>query len=216
LKSLRASDRVPMLRGWRDELWPVKASFDGPLQFTIERAAGPLFGAHNFGCHINGLVLQQGKPPRLWVAKRSRSKATYPGKLDHLVAGGLAHGESPQENVIKECGEEASIPMELASEVKAAGLVSYRYLDETGWGIKHDTLFCYDLELPTGFTPRVNDGEVESFELWDIDQVIDSLMRSGSEWKPNVALVIIDMLVRRGFLTPDEVGYVDLVRSLRQ
>ncbi len=27
---------------------------------------------------------------KLWVARRSRTKSTWPGKLDHIVAGGQA------------------------------------------------------------------------------------------------------------------------------
>jgi len=57
--------------------------------------------------------------------------------------------------------------------------------------------------------------EVESFELWDMNRVIESITGDSQEWKPNVALVIIDMFVRRGLLAPEEVGYVDLVRSLK-
>jgi len=216
LRELRASGRVPMLRGWRDEGWPVKPSFDAPAELVIERAAGPLFGVCGYGCHINGLVATQGhEPSHLWVARRSKSKQTYPGKLDHIVAGGLAHGELPRENVIRECAEEAGINAELAAKVRPAGLISCGSIDETGWGVKPDVIFCYDLALPVGFTPVVNDGEVESFELWDLQRVIDSLASDTQEWKPNVALVIIDMLVRRGFLPPEEAGYVEIVRSLR-
>ena len=46
--------------------------------------------------------------------------------------GGLAHGESPSRNVVKECFEEASIPASLASRAEPAGVVSYVQLDETG------------------------------------------------------------------------------------
>lgn len=37
---------------------------------------------------MNGYVERDGQK-YLWVAKRSKVKSTYPGKLDHLVAGGL-------------------------------------------------------------------------------------------------------------------------------
>jgi hypothetical protein len=35
------------------------------------------------------------------------------------------------------------------------------------------------------------------------------------DFKFNVALVNIDFLVRRGYLSPDEPGYVDIVEGLR-
>jgi len=221
LKEMRGSGRVPMLEGWRNEGWPVKASFDAPVRLVVERASGPLFGVRGFGCHVNGLVQRAGaaaeaeEPPCLWVARRAKTKQTYPGMLDHVVAGGLSHGERPGENVIRECLEEASIPAELARRARPAGVVSYSQRDETGWGVKRDVIFCYDLELPEDFKPQANDGEVESFELWDMNRVIESITGDSQEWKPNVALVIIDMFVRRGLLAPEEVGYVDLVRSLK-
>jgi len=44
---------------------------------------------------------------------------------DHIVAGGQPHGLSPTANIIKECEEEASIPLELARTLKPVGAVSY-------------------------------------------------------------------------------------------
>lgn len=37
---------------------------------------------------MNGYV-EKGGEKFLWIGKRSRTKSTYPGMLDHLVAGGL-------------------------------------------------------------------------------------------------------------------------------
>jgi hypothetical protein len=37
---------------------------------------------------MNGYVERDGQK-LLWIGKRSLSKSTYPGMLDHLVAGGL-------------------------------------------------------------------------------------------------------------------------------
>eukprot|EP00927_Polykrikos_kofoidii_P017797 TRINITY_DN18142_c0_g1_i1.p1 TRINITY_DN18142_c0_g1~~TRINITY_DN18142_c0_g1_i1.p1 ORF type:complete len:368 (+),score=40.18 TRINITY_DN18142_c0_g1_i1:230-1333(+) len=216
LRALR--ERVPMLKGWRNEAWPVKPSFDSPDALVIERAAGPLLGVEGYACHVNGLVAAGGTTDvtHLWVARRAATKQTYPGKLDHLVAGGLGYGEQPGNAVVRECLEEASIPRSLAETATPAGFVQCCALDETKWGVKRDVIFCYDLQLPQEFTPVTGDGEVESFELWSIPEVIDSLVGDNTAWKPNVALVIVDMLVRRGFVKPEEQGYVELVQSLRQ
>lgn len=44
-------------------------------------------------------------------------------------------------------------------QAHAASAVSYCGSDE--WGqLRRDCLFCYDLELPWGFTPQAVDGEV--------------------------------------------------------
>lgn len=37
---------------------------------------------------MNGYV-EKDNQKYLWIGKRSKVKSTYPGKLDHLVAGGL-------------------------------------------------------------------------------------------------------------------------------
>ena len=66
----------------------------------------------------------------LWVARRSVNKPNWPGKLDHIVAGGQPYGISVMENVIKECEEEVRW-------VHARGGVSDRsYIDvmENGFG----------------------------------------------------------------------------------
>jgi len=40
-----------------------------------------------YGVHINGFV-ETDAGLELWVARRSKDKPTWPGKLDHIVAGG--------------------------------------------------------------------------------------------------------------------------------
>lgn len=41
-----------------------------------------------YGVHMNGYVEKESQK-FLWIAKRSDTKQTFPGMLDHLVAGGL-------------------------------------------------------------------------------------------------------------------------------
>lgn len=77
-----------LLSGWRDELYPVTPAFDAEPLLLIERAAAPYFGIRAYGVHINGYVVQADGSKALWVARRSASKQTWPGKLDHIVAGG--------------------------------------------------------------------------------------------------------------------------------
>ncbi|KAK4479173.1 hypothetical protein RD792_014684 [Penstemon davidsonii] len=101
--------------GIRNELYPVTSSFGTPEFFSLERAAAPYFGIKAYGVHMNGYVERDGEK-YLWIAKRSKVKPTYPGKLDHLVAGGLPHGISCGENLVKECEEEAGIPRSISSK----------------------------------------------------------------------------------------------------
>lgn len=116
--------------------------------------------------------------------------------LDHIVAGGQPFGVSPTENVIKECSEEANIPEALAREATAVGAVSYSSTDTNGC-LKRDVLFCFDLALPEDFIPTPVDGEVESFELRELDWVLNKVLEGGpGGYKPNCNLVVIDFLIR--------------------
>lgn len=200
LLALRVRGQVPR---WRDEDYPVVRRWGDPPEFDLERAAVPLFGVRGFGVHLNGYV-RSGDGLRLWVGRRARDKATAPGKLDHLVAGGQPSGLGIRENLIKECAEEAGIPAELAAHASPTGAVSYRC--ERDEGLRDDVLFCFDLELPDDFAPRNADGEVESFELWPIEDVLARVAET-EDFKFNVALVILDFAVRHGLIGPDAPDY---------
>ena len=50
--------------------------------------------AQAYGVHINGYVETEAGL-ELWVARRSKDKPTWPGKLDHIVAGGQVHKFPP-------------------------------------------------------------------------------------------------------------------------
>ena len=208
LASLRADGGVP---GWRDEPYAVLRAWGETPLLCMERAAVPLFGVRGFGVHLNGYV-ETPDGLEMWIGKRSMSKPTGPGKLDHLVAGGQPHGLGIRENMIKECQEEAGMTPELAARVVPVGTVSY--ICERREGLRDDVLYCFDLEVPPDFEPRNTDGEVEAFYRWPIERVIETL-KAGEAFKFNVALVIIDFLVRRGLLDPDDPDYSAIVEGLR-
>lgn len=206
-----------LVTGWRNELLPVGESFSSKPVLLIERAAYSLFGIRGYGIHVNGFVRPRdaGDEMKLWVARRSPSKSTWPGMLDHIVAGGQPFGLSVEENVAKECGEEAGISPDLAATAVPTSAVSYTGLDESG-RLKRDSLFCFDIELPHDFKPVAVDGEVESFSLHDLDWVIEKVAAGGKGgYKPNCNLVVIDFLVRHGAISADSPLFLDLVSALR-
>ena len=188
-----------LLHSWVGEPFPVKASVNDPTRFVMERTLTAPLGCLTFGVHLNGFVRTQAGI-ELWVAKRSQSKPTFPGKLDNMVAGGQPAGLGLFENLIKECAEEAGISEAQASQSIATGTVSYRYTD--GRGLKRDILYCYDLELPDSFVPKCQDGEVESFERLPIQEVL-TIIETTDAFKYNCNLVIIDFAIRHGILTGD-------------
>lgn len=199
-----------LINGWRDEPYPVAATYSSPPLFVVERAAVPLLGVKGYGVHVNGYVVE-GDTVKMWVGRRSLTKPTGPGKLDQVVAGGQPAGISLADNLIKECAEEAAIPEAIAAKAVPVGTVSY--LTERPEGLRDDVLFDYDLELPTDFQPVNADGEVAEFYLWPMDRVIETLERS-DEFKFNSGLVVIDFLVRRGYIGPERPDYVDIVEGL--
>ena len=178
----------------------------------VDRAAAPYFGIRAFGQHINGYV-RSGDQLMMWVGRRSNDRKHYPGHLDNLAAGGLPYNISLEENLRKECWEEAAIPAELSMRARPVGAISY--CTDTDKGCKLDTLYCYDLELPGNFVPRCTDGEVESFQLMPIEEVL-ALVRDSNEFKLNCNLVIIDFLIRHGYIGPDEPSYLELVTGLHR
>jgi 8-oxo-dGTP pyrophosphatase MutT (NUDIX family) len=206
---LRAQGLIP---NWRDEAYRVSRTFADQPIFEMERAATPLFGIRGYGVHINGYV-KKTDGLYMWVARRAKDRAICPGMLDNMVAGGQPAGLSLQENIIKECAEEAGMDADLAKLAKPVGMVSYAM--ETDGGLKPDVLFCYDIELPESFTPENTDGEVESFQLMPISEVAE-IVKNTFEFKFNCNLVIIDFLIRHGFINPDtEKDYEALVTGLR-
>ena len=197
--------------GWRGEQYPVAAWPSGEPLFTMERAAVPLLGVMGYGVHMNGTVTEGGTI-RMWIARRSMDKPTGPGKLDQLVAGGLPAGVSPQDNLIKECAEEAGIEAGLAARAVAVGEVSYR--TDRDEGLYREVLHIYDLELAADFRPVNADGEVDEFYLWPMDRVIE-VVRDSDDFEFDCALVVIDFLVRHGFIGPDHPEYQTIVGGLR-
>jgi hypothetical protein len=58
-------------------------------------------------------------------------------------------------------------------------------------------MFYHVVELPEYFIPIPRDGEVESFDLHDVDWVLRKLVEGGPKgYKPNVNIVVIDFLIR--------------------
>ena len=208
LLELKRSGEVPL---WRDEDYPVLRRWGEAPAFKMERAAVPRFGVRGFGVNLNGLV-RGADGLKLWVAKRARDKETAPGKLDHIVAGGQPYGLGVAENLIKEAQEEAGIPAALAAKSVPVGAVSYRC--ERPEGLRDDVFFCYDLELPEDFVPANQDGEVESFALWPMDEVL-ARIRDTDDFKFNVNLVILDLALRLGLIAPDDPDYQEIWEGLR-
>lgn len=184
---------------WRAEAFDVRADPDGPVLGQVDRGAVPAFGVFAVGVHVNGLV-QRADGLHLWIARRAADKLLDPGKLDHIVAGGVPAGLTPEQTLVKEAAEEAAIPAELARQARRVGRIGYAM--ERPEGLRRDHLYCYDLMLPETFVPQATDGEVAGFELWPLPRVVDTV-RSTDDFKFNVNLVLIDLFIRLGTIAGD-------------
>lgn len=159
LKSQASKGR---LSGWRNEFfcfWEQPAcppDLREPPFLCVERAGFRHLGMMSHAVHINGF-LPNGD---LWCGRRAHNKATDPGMLDNLTAGGLPTGETALAAAIRELQEEAGINAG-QSELIWAGAVRIQRLSSQGW---HDeNLLVYNLALPEANVPMNKDGEVQEF-----------------------------------------------------
>lgn len=147
-----------------------------------------------------------------------------------MVSGGLSVGYQPRETAIKEAAEEASIPESLAEKIVAAGCVSFFFESERG--LFPNTEYVYDLELPLDFIPNNADGEVsrrlmqhlpqqnllkyfqvQGFELLPVAECVERVF--SPEFKTTSCPVIIDFLIRHGYITPEnEANFTEVIELL--
>jgi 8-oxo-dGTP pyrophosphatase MutT (NUDIX family) len=197
---------------WRNECFAVAPRWGAPALFKLDRGAVAFFGIPAFGVHLNG-YRRDGGALRLWIGKRAPDKKVAPGKLDNIVAGGIAYGHGLEATLVKEAEEEAALGKDLVAHAVPAGALVYRMAKDHG--LRDDVLFVYDLEVPADFTPENSDGEIVEFRLMEAREVLDIIRRS-DDFKFNVNLVIIDFAIRHGLITPDDPEYLDLVVGLRR
>lgn len=194
----------------RGELYGVKNRWSEKEHFRLDRGLVPAFGARAYGVHVNGYVRKRDGL-HLWIGTRATDRMIEPGKLDNMVAGGQPAGLSLAKNVIKESEEEASIGARRAKRAVPASVITYAC--ERDGGLRADTLFCFDLELPKSEKPKPSE-EVVGFELIHAAEAL-RLVRATERFKFNVALVIIDFAIRHGLITPEnERDYEAIVAGL--
>ena len=61
------------------------------------------------------------------------------------------------------------------------------------------TEYVFDLEVPKSFVPTNNDGQVEGFVLVPIPELMKKICTP--DVKPAAAQILLDFLIRRGFIT---------------
>jgi 8-oxo-dGTP pyrophosphatase MutT (NUDIX family) len=210
--ALAADGRIP---GWRNETYAIRNAFDAPPLAYIERAASRFFGTMTYAVHLNGVVeyahgqapsgAAPGGAPQLWIARRSDTKATDPGMLDNVVAGGIGWGFGIAETIVKECWEEAGIPAQIAASA-VAGRTAH-VLQSLPEGTQAEQIFIYDLALPADFAPRNQDGEVGEHRLARIDEVARWIEEGALT--VDASLATLDCLLRRRWIDEEACEGID-------
>jgi 8-oxo-dGTP pyrophosphatase MutT (NUDIX family) len=181
-----------LIVAWRDEAYPLRDRAGGD-HGVIERAASRFWGTLTLGAHCNGYVADAaGRPTHLWIARRSYTKPTDPGRLDNLIGGGVPLGQAPREAVIREGWEEAGLEPDQMAGLVTGGLVDLEC--DIPEGRQHERLHVFDLALPAGLVPRNRDGEVAEHRLMT---VAEALARAAAgELTTDAALATLDFAVR--------------------
>ena len=141
--------------------------------------------------------------------------------LDNSVAGGIAAGEDPFECLVREAGEEASLPGALVRKlVIPVGTISYFHVrdrragGETGL-FQPEVQYIYDLRLAQDIELKPSDSEVQEFQLWNLEKVMQALR--GGQFKPNCALCLVEFLVRHGHVhAGNEPCFLELVPRMHR
>jgi 8-oxo-dGTP pyrophosphatase MutT (NUDIX family) len=122
------------------------------------------------------------------------------------------------DTIVRECTEEASLDSNyVKNNIRPVGVLPFPNRSPTGW-ILPGLYYLYDLPLPSdnSIRPQVNttDGEVESFELMDVDTVLRNLI--DGVFKPSSALALVDFLIRHGHITEDsDLRFAEVCMALK-
>ncbi len=219
LISEREKGTFQVLNGWANEVFPVYGP-NKELVVSIERAAAPLFGIVTYGVQL--LAYQQNpEGVSVWIARRAKTKRTFPSMLDSTVGGSLRTGESPFECLVRECAEEASFTKDQVKEYAiATGTINYIALtDERGGGVlgllSPEIQFTYEMKIPKEIIPKLGDNEAESITLFTIDELKAAL--SKGEFTPANGCIVLDFFIRHGILIfESEKDYIEIASRLHR
>jgi 8-oxo-dGTP pyrophosphatase MutT (NUDIX family) len=194
-----------LITGWRDEALALWGEWGHAPLAQIERASARFWGTLTLGAHTDGYVADgRGQPTALWIAERSMTKPTDPGKLDNLVGGGVPLGQTPRQALIREAWEEAGIDAVTAARATPGRVIEIKRAlpDCAGHGLQWEWLFAFDLLLDPSFVPRNQDGEVAALRLVPIDEAI--ALAAGAAMTVDAALVTLDFALRHRLLAPSD------------
>jgi len=179
------------LNGWRNENFTA-FNRAGEAIFELERAAFRPLGVTSRAVHLNGLARQADGGVKMWIARRSPDKAVDPNRMDNLMGGGVAAGETLDTALVREGWEEAGLARELLAELQPLSLILAERPVQRG--LHREWLYAYDVWLPEGVSPANQDGEVAEHVLLELAEVEQLL--AADRFMIDAALVTVDCLLR--------------------
>ena len=182
--------------GWRNELldvWSLVNEQDntpGNRVGAIERGVMRPLGLTTRAVHLSGWSTDN----RLWVARRSLTKATDPGMWDTLVGGLVGNLEDPDFALVRESDEEAGLdaPDIVARTPLRTIAHMRRQLPE---GFQTEAVLTCECVLADHVTPKNRDGEVMEIQLLEIETL--SQMLKEDAFTLEASIVITEDLWRR-------------------
>ncbi len=159
---------------WRDEQLAVRNQ-QGEKIATIERGAVRPLGIATRAVHLIGV----GTDGAIWVQQRADDKATNPGMWDTLMGGMVSASDELLDALARETWEEAGLRVADLLNVQHGGHVDFaRPCDEAeGHGYMQERIDWFCAEVPAAMQPINQDGEVQRFDLIDVEMVEDWLVQ---------------------------------------
>ncbi len=186
--ALRQAGKTP---GWRNELLDVLP--DTPERRpigAIERGVMRPLGLITRAVHLSGWS-QDGK---LWVARRSLTKATDPGMWDTLVGGLVSSGEPADLALERESDEEAGLDV-ADIEHRTPMRTIARMQRQIPEGYQCEEVLTCECVLTDGVTPKNRDGEVMEIDCFTPAKIYAMLV--AGDFTLEASIVLTEDLWRR-------------------
>lgn len=193
------------------------------LLFSVEAAAAPLLGVTRYGVSLVIYGYVAGSNVRgVWISIPDASNLN--ANLGSTLSESLRVWEEPNQAVCRLAYRDANIPQGIIRNFgRACGTVScFRYHELAAEGeerlfVQPEVEYVYQLEATAAgrLVPMFGEGKVQLFTLFDVEHLRLGLALGW--FRPRSALVLLDFLIRHGFLNEaNEADYAEISYRLHR